>query len=570
MTFPRKDRWWIGAAVALTLAKLWLMQGQAIFAIGGADHDDALFVKLANSLVSGNWLGPYDQLTLAKGPFYSLWIALVFLVGLPLNFAQQLAYAGACAAVVGALAPLINLRAGRLAAYVLLLWNPMSFEATTLSRILRQHVSTPLALLVFAGLIALYARREGPFRRLAPWAVLLGAAFGALWLTREDEVWIVPSMILLGGAAVVGAVRIRPGAWRAMTGAGVLAAFCALTPIVAVCALNARAYGWFGSVEFRASEFKDAYGALLRVRVGPRIPFVPVTRQMRDAIYAVSPTFATLRPHLEGPIGQGWAGASQEVTHLAPDQLQIGGGWFMWALRDSVATAGFCRDAGTALAYYHRLAVEVNQACDDGRLPAGPRRSGFLPPGHPGMAREWFGAWPEFAEYLVRFRGFSAYAPASTGSVDELQPFRDLTRGRLVPASYDTEPQLPHQTALDQWKVRTLQAMGRVLRSVCLWLVLAAQGIAVVRLVQLVWQRRLTYAFLLAAAAWGACAAIIGMDALIHVTSFPTLSVGYLHAAYPLLLLFVVAITADVGSDRRLSRRPPDPRRSRPLVEPVA
>ena len=90
MTFS-KTRWWLWAAVALTLAKLWLTQGQAIFAIGTAGHDDQLFVKLADSLVSGQWLGPYDQLTLAKGPLYSLWIALVFLIGLPLGLAQQLA-----------------------------------------------------------------------------------------------------------------------------------------------------------------------------------------------------------------------------------------------------------------------------------------------------------------------------------------------------------------------------------------------------------------------------------------------------------------------------------------------
>jgi len=336
-----------------------------------------------------------------------------------------------------------------------------------------------------------------------------------------------------------------------------------------VCALNARYYGWFGTVEFRASEFKDAYGALLRVRIGPGIPFVPVTRQTREAVYAVSPTFATLRPHLEGPLGQGWAGASQAVTHLPPDQLQIGGGWFMWALRDSVTAAGFCRDAGTALGYYHRLAVEVNQACDDGRLPAGPRRSGFLPPGHPGLAREWLGACQEFAEYLVWFRGFSAYAPASIGSFDELRPFRDLTRDRLAPASYDTEPPLPHQSALDHWKVRTLQAIGRAMRGVCLWLILAAQCAAAVRLVQLAWRRRLTYAFVLAAAAWGACAAMILMGSLVHVTSFPSLSVTFFDSAYPMLLLFVVSIFSDVGTDGRFSRWRHGGRTSQRPVEKV-
>lgn len=315
-----KDRWWVWVAVGLTLAKLWLTQGQAIFAIGTAGHDDQLFVKLAGSLVSGHWLGPYDQLTLAKGPFYSIWIALVFLIGLPLAFAQQLAYAGACAAVVRALTPLIKSSAGRLAAYALLLWNPMSFEASSLGRVLRQHISTPLALLIFAGLIALYTRRGESLRRLVPWAALLGGAAGAFWLSREDGVWIVPSIVLLGAAVVVGAVRNPAGSRRTLLRAGLTAALCGMLPVVVVCWQNARHYDWFGTVELRASEFKDAYGALLRVRVGPEIPYVPVTRQTREAIYAVSPTFAHLRPHLDGPIGEGWAGASSYVTHLPAEE----------------------------------------------------------------------------------------------------------------------------------------------------------------------------------------------------------------------------------------------------------
>jgi hypothetical protein len=126
-----------------------------------------------------------------------------------------------------------------------------------------------------------------------------------------------------------------------------------------------------------------------------------------------------------------------------------------------------------------------------------------------------------------------------------------MTRDRLSPAVYDTAPPLPLRTPLDDWKVLMLQDAGRVLRVVCLWLVLAAHAIALIRLAQLAGRRRLTYAFVLAAAAWEGCAAIVLMDALIHVTSFPTLSVVYLHAAYPLLLLFVVAIFLDVATSTR-------------------
>jgi hypothetical protein len=569
MILSLKNRWWIWAAVGLTIAKLWLTRGQAIFAIGTAGHDDRLFLKLAESLVRGEWLGPYDQLTLVKGSFYPIWIAVVFLAGLPLTFAQQLAYAGACALLVRALTPLVKSRPGRLAAYALLLWNPMSFEASMLGRVLRQHISTPLVLLIFAGLIALYARRGEPLRRLAPWAALLGASFGAFWLTREDEAWIVPSIVLLGGAVMVGVVRIRPGAWRVMARAGLLAALCALGPVFIVCWQNARHYAWFGTVEFRASEFKDAYGALLRVRVGPELPFVPVTRQAREAIYAVSPTFALLQPHLDGPIGEGWAGASSFVTHLPAGERQIGGGWFMWALRDSVAAVGFCHDAGQAMAFYHRLAMEVNQACDEGRLPAGPRRSGFLPPWRTGLTREWLAATVEFVDYFISFRGFSATPPASIGDHDDLLLFRDLTRDRLAPSAA-LEPSTIRQAELDTWKIAILQRIGKALRQVLFWLVLAAQVVALARTAQLAWQRRLTYPFVLAAAAWGACAAAVLLGSLVHVTSFPSLSVFYLDSAYPMLLLFVISIVWDVGADWRSFRWPPRRRTSQPAGENAA
>lgn len=566
MTSSLKNRWWLWAAVALTLAKLWLTRGQAIFAIGTAEHDDALFIKLADALVQGQWLGPYDQLTLAKGPFYSVWIAAMFLAGLPLAFARQLLYAGACALVVRALTPLRRNSAARFAAYAVLLWNPMSFEASTLGRVLRQHASSPLALLVFAGLIALYARRGEPFRRLAPWAALLGAAFAAFWLSREDGVWIIPSMALLGGAVIVGAFRGQPETWRVMARAGLLAAACAIVPVLAVCWQNARHYGWFGTVEFRASEFKDAYGALLRVRVGPSIPFVPVTRQTREAIYAVSPTFVQLRAHLDGPIGQGWAGASSHVTNLPAEELQIGGGWFMWALRDSVAAAGYCRNAREALAYYHRLALEVNRACDEGRLPAGPRRSGFMPPWRPGLTREWFRTAIDFADYLVSFHGFSAGTPASIGRDEDLLPFRDLTRDHLAPPPDALEQEMPRQAQIDSWKVATLQTIGQRLRPIFKWLVLAANLAALMRAGQLAWQRRLSYAFVLAAAAWGACATTILINALIQVTSFPVRSVAYLDAAYPLLLLFAITVLLDVAAEwrfplvrRHRGQRTPEP-----------
>ena len=65
-------------------------------------------MRLAASLIQGQWLGIYDNLTLAKGAFYPIWIAVSFWLGIPLVLAQQLLYAAACLTAVLAIKPLFR------------------------------------------------------------------------------------------------------------------------------------------------------------------------------------------------------------------------------------------------------------------------------------------------------------------------------------------------------------------------------------------------------------------------------------------------------------------------------
>ena len=56
---------WFGAG-AISLVSLWLRAGFPVYAPGESTYDDMLFMKLAGSLGSGHWLGPYNDLTLAN------------------------------------------------------------------------------------------------------------------------------------------------------------------------------------------------------------------------------------------------------------------------------------------------------------------------------------------------------------------------------------------------------------------------------------------------------------------------------------------------------------------------
>jgi len=49
----------------------------SIQVLAHADHDDALFARLAISLLGSEWLSGYDFLTPVKEPVYPMWLAAV-------------------------------------------------------------------------------------------------------------------------------------------------------------------------------------------------------------------------------------------------------------------------------------------------------------------------------------------------------------------------------------------------------------------------------------------------------------------------------------------------------------
>lgn len=539
---------WFWSGLLLTALKLWLTRAQPVYAIGPAVHDDRLFLLLAESIVQGQWLGPYSQMTLAKGPFYSIWVATLFTLGIPFGLGVQLAYAGACALLARALRPAIHSGATLLAIYLFLLWNPMSFEGPTLGRVIRQQIYTPLELGIFAGLIALYARRSHGLRQQLPWALLAGFSFGCFWLAREESIWIIPSVMLLAAGAVYWAYRSLRGDGPRMIKSLAVAVLSGLLPIGLVSLENYREYHWFGTCEIRSSEFKDAYGAMVRVKVGPNLPFVAVTRQAREAMYAVSPTFALLQPYFEGEFGTGWAEASTGMTRRPADERQIGSGWQLWALRDCAAAAGYHQSAHGALNFYRRMADEINQACDDGRLPAHPRRSGFLPIWKDGQWRDVVRTVWDFTDFVVSYKSFAVQPPPSIGTDDDVLLFRDLTRDRLTTVPAGTNFILPTQAALDSWKLARLRDIGEAQRPLLRWVFILTHPLALVCLVVALIRRQLPFPLLIAAAAWGGSLAYLLINAIVQVTSFNVISVSTFWPIYPLLQIFTVAVIWDAAT----------------------
>ena len=92
----------------LTIAKILVFHNTPLWIFIGAENDDELMYKMAQSLSNGEWLGPYSNNTLVKGLFFPLFLAFNHKIGIPFLDAQTLFYSFACLLFVVACKKMIN------------------------------------------------------------------------------------------------------------------------------------------------------------------------------------------------------------------------------------------------------------------------------------------------------------------------------------------------------------------------------------------------------------------------------------------------------------------------------
>lgn len=418
------------AAIALTLAKLLLITGQKVLAFD-SPYDDILFLSRARDLQEFEWMGSYNHMTLIKGIFYPFWIAVVHMAGIPLLISQHILYAFACAVTVISLRQWVQSPKIQICLYAFLLFNPMSFSITA-TRVIREGIYPSLTLLVVACAIALLSRRHQPSKSIVRWAGGLGISLSAFWLTREEGIWIMPLLILILGVTLILLWREKPIQWPNMAAIGILPFLVLVFSLGAVATMNKLNYGIFSTVELKDSNFLDAYGALSRVKPAKSNPHYPVPKETREKIYDVSAAFAELRPFLEGQVGAAWTYNSCAGLGLCDD---IGGGCFVWALREAVVAAGHHKSGTSAMVYYRRLASEINAACEDNRLSCLPPRSTMTPVWHNEYKQPFFDTVPLAVRYLAGFSDFSVQPIASTIPMSLFDLYSTMTRERISPPS---------------------------------------------------------------------------------------------------------------------------------------
>ncbi len=335
--------------------------------LSSATVDDALFMQLGMNLASGQWLGPYNELTLVKGAGFPIFLAIANLSGLPYPLALA-SFHAACASFAGLVfLRLTRSRAVGLAVLAALLLAPTLYDGDLL-RVFRDTFYMSLTIAFASAVVAL---ATGSIKRPRTMAALTGCLGAWIWLTREEGVWLVPLLGCLLLIPLLAARRIASTAPLTARLAPLQPAGLALGVALALTTgfglVNWAVYGRFEINEIKASPFQSALTALQDASWPFHKKGVPVPAAARARIYAVSPAFASLKePYLDGHLqteASQW-GCLENPTFCH----ELGGGWFLWYLRSSASARGQHETPAKAAAFYRTVAREVRAACKDGRL----------------------------------------------------------------------------------------------------------------------------------------------------------------------------------------------------------
>lgn len=438
-------------SVLLSVFYLWIIASVPIYAITDAGYDDAWFIGMAAKILAGKWLGPYNHMTLIKGPFFSFWLAANWVIGTPVLVGEGILYAMAGILILSAFWRETHWKWVFLPIFGYYLFNPMIYTFQNL-RLVREGMYVPLTLLLVAAFTWNYkVSRSQDLIRLG-WATVLGVIGGAYWLTREEGIWILPGLIV----GWIGLVFIR---WKSLTTSNDLQQngdiyknFRSFTwpllkkefryPVIALISAwvvvqlfsfaNWYHYRTWDTVEFRQPEFLAAHGALIRVDETSWKQYIPLPKSVWSQIAKVSPKFREIVPLLN----EGWAIPGCQAYRVSPCDGEIRGGWFMWAFRDAVDRAGYYQSASTAKKFYVALANEVNQACAEEKLHCLPKRSTMMPPFRNEYLKDTAQAFIRAIYFLGRLTALDVRTGMSSGHVEyNLSFFRDLSHSQLFPMS---------------------------------------------------------------------------------------------------------------------------------------
>lgn len=535
--------------VFIFLISLWIRGAFPILAIANAAHDDLHFVNMASTIGAGNWLGEYNNLTHSKGIGYSLFLLANHVVGIPLKISEHAIYLLSTlyfSYVVG------KAIAGRYLVaiiFTIVAFSPTAWIAESGGRVVREGLYVSLSVLLFTltlhcFVLYKHVTLEKDLIEKRYLLLLLGIVTGLYWLTREEGVWLLPALLTM----LIYWLWYWRGSLKVMSVSSqyfLLPFVTTLLIVGSINALNFYYYGVFRNNDFRSEDFKSAYGALSRIKHDQWMRYVIFPKDARERAYQFSSAAKELQTYFEGPPGEGWrqTGCSQTGITPCPEILS---GWFMWTLRDAVASAGYYKSAQDAQRFYRRLALEIDTACELHPGECLPYRETMAPAWRDHYFLDTAKAAVKVFYTLVSFNNIPVGLSQSSGAAKQLALFALVTNGPLAQANaadaagYPSPPTL--ESKRDRIRIALATASAKVEMHLAKVGVIAAVIGWIFWIAFSIWRRKITTALVICTALITAMITRVLLLGFLEATSIPSNNILYLFPVVPFTLALIPSI----------------------------
>jgi len=306
--------------------------------------DDGLFFRWSISINHGDWLGPWDFLATAKGPFHSFMVALASRVGVN-PFAYKRLFLLISSLILVHIVISRHRPWLRLLLLVALLIDPSQFGALGL-RNLREGTYLPIQMIALGfgslGLDRMRSKSLGKRDIILP-VFGMGIGFGLLMIIREGR--IIVWLELLIWLALAGFILIQRRyrlSRRSLSFLVLNLSFLVFTiflPLVILASVQKTYYGSFISNSLEEGGFNRFYGKLSNLRErgdNLYIPRVPVKKQTLSLAIEELPERPLGLRHILAGID--WGDADYSCREYFDTCNDMASGWLQWSIRKSIST----------------------------------------------------------------------------------------------------------------------------------------------------------------------------------------------------------------------------------------
>ena len=398
----RKEVSFFLAMVLFGVLKEFLVYNLPIMAVPKGIHDDWIMVHMADALRSGQWLGEYNDLTLTKGMFFPLYLAVLNFLRLSYLSVSALLYTVSCMIFVYALRPLLKKYWACFTLYLVLLWNPVSYSVQAFQRVYRNSISYIQVLLIFGGLLALWLRHKEPVKKQILWLLTAAVGMVTFFYTREDAIWVEP-FLLVFLLVYLGTMFFS---WKnEHRREYVEKAVLVLLPFLCVWGAgqliaqeNDNHYNIRLTNELQKGGFAEMYKSMMAVKPEEDIPGVTMTREKIARMCDECPTLEKLEPYIQSSRLY-WAGSGENEK-----DWEVRDGWVFWIFRTALAQAGYYTDGATVNQVCLQIRDELEAAMDEGRLTRqATMPSTYMSPWREGYLGDLFGALGKAIAYTTTY-----------------------------------------------------------------------------------------------------------------------------------------------------------------------